>query len=43
MIRLAPIALYNSYEDVAKTIQILKDIMETQKYKMFPNVPERVA
>lgn len=36
-IRLAPVALYNTFEDVWKTVQILKGIMEQEKYKQFEN------
>jgi kynureninase len=36
-IRLAPVALYNTFEDVWKMVQILKDIMEEEKYKKFEN------
>ncbi|KAF0820823.1 Kynureninase [Bacillus sp. ZZV12-4809] len=36
-IRLAPVALYNTFEDVWKTVQILKGIMEEEKYKQFEN------
>ena len=36
-IRLAPVALYNSFEDVWKTVQILKTIMKDELYKQFPN------
>lgn len=36
-IRLAPVALYNSFEDVWQTVQILKNIMQEDAYKQFPN------
>ena len=36
-IRLAPVALYNTFEDVWKTVQILKEIMVEEKYKKFEN------
>ncbi|MGV3262261.1 kynureninase [Cytobacillus oceanisediminis] len=36
-IRLAPVALYNTFEDVWKTVQLLKGIMEQEKYKQFEN------
>lgn len=36
-IRLAPVALYNSFTDVWETVQILKDIMENELYKKFEN------
>jgi len=43
MIRLAPVALYNSYEEVAQTVLALKRIMERQEYLEFPNVRGVVA
>ncbi|MBN6888237.1 kynureninase [Cytobacillus horneckiae] len=36
-IRLAPVALYNTFEDVWNTVQILKTIMEEKKYKKYDN------
>ena len=36
-IRLAPVALYNSFEDVWQTVQILKTIMKDELYKQFSN------
>ncbi|WP_301110144.1 kynureninase [Sporosarcina sp.] len=36
-IRLAPVALYNSFEDVWQTVQILKRIMTDETYKHFKN------
>ncbi|MED5051636.1 kynureninase [Anoxybacillus rupiensis] len=36
-IRLAPVALYNTYEDVWQAVHILKEIMEKEKHKKFPN------
>lgn len=36
-IRLAPVALYNSFMDVWETVQILKGIMENELYKKFEN------
>ncbi|WP_078547830.1 kynureninase [Litchfieldia alkalitelluris] len=36
-IRLAPVALYNSFEDIWTTIQKLKRIMAEQTYKKFEN------
>lgn len=36
-IRLAPVALYNTYEDVWNAVQILRSIMEEEKYKQFEN------
>ncbi|WP_173918472.1 kynureninase [Halobacillus sp. Marseille-Q1614] len=43
VIRLAPIALYVSYEDVYDTVMILKDIMEQKKYKQFKNERDIIA
>lgn len=42
-IRLAPLALYNSFEDVWKTVQILKKIMKEEAYKKFENKRDVVA
>lgn len=42
-IRLAPVSLYNSYEDVWKSIEILKGIMEKEEYKEFENERDVVA
>ncbi|WP_153731114.1 kynureninase [Sporosarcina obsidiansis] len=36
-IRLAPVALYNSFEDVWQTVKILKKIIKEETYKQFPN------
>ncbi|MBS4189354.1 kynureninase [Bacillus sp. FJAT-49705] len=36
-IRLAPVALYNSFDDVWKSVDILKDIMANEQYKQFEN------
>ena len=36
-IRLAPVALYNSFEDVWHTVQKLKTIMEEKRYEQFEN------
>lgn len=36
-IRLAPVALYNSFEDVWHSVQILKRIMDDELYKRFEN------
>lgn len=36
-IRLAPVALYNTFEDVWHTVQILKIIMEEKRYEQFEN------
>lgn len=42
-IRLAPVALYNTFEDVWKSVEILKEIMDKEEYKKFENVREVVA
>jgi kynureninase len=42
-IRLAPVALYNTYEEVWKTVQIMKTIMLEEQYKQFENVREVIA
>lgn len=43
IIRLAPIALYNSFEEVWKVIQILKTIMLEKQYEEFSNERNVVA
>lgn len=42
-IRLAPVALYTSYTDIWETVQILKSIMEENKYKRFENQRDVIA
>ncbi|MDS9471926.1 kynureninase [Sporosarcina pasteurii] len=36
-VRLAPVALYNTFEDVWKTVQILKQIVDEKRYERFEN------
>ena len=36
-IRLAPVAMYNSFEDVWHTVQKLKTIMDEKRYEQFEN------
>ncbi|QFG00349.1 kynureninase [Psychrobacillus glaciei] len=42
-IRLAPVALYNTFEDVWNTVQILKEIMKEGTYKRFENKRDVIA
>ncbi|UUI04447.1 kynureninase [Oceanobacillus jeddahense] len=42
-IRLAPVALYNSFEDVYECVQRLKQIMEDKVYEQFSNEREVVS
>ncbi|MFD1066594.1 kynureninase [Oceanobacillus locisalsi] len=42
-IRLAPVALYNSFEDVYHCVQTLKNIMEEKAYEQFSNEREVVS
>jgi kynureninase len=42
-IRLAPVPLYNTYEDVWNAVRIIREIMETGQYKKFENTREVVA
>lgn len=42
-IRLAPVALYNSFTDVYDCVQILKEIMEDKEYEQFSNEREVVS
>ncbi|WP_010283193.1 kynureninase [Bacillus timonensis] len=43
MIRLAPVALYNSFEDVWNVVQMLKTIMEEKQYEKYKNERDVVA
>lgn len=42
-IRIAPVALYNTFEEVWNVIQILKKIMEEKRYEKFENVRGVIA
>lgn len=42
-IRLAPAALYNTFEEVWQTIQVLKQIMRDQEYKKYENTRGVIA
>lgn len=42
-IRLAPVALYNTFEEIWQTIHILKMIMKEEQYKAFSNERDVVA
>ncbi|XOQ14786.1 MAG: kynureninase [Shouchella clausii] len=42
-IRLAPVALYNTFEEVWNSIQVLKLIMKEERYKKFKNERDVVA
>lgn len=43
IIRLAPVALYTSYEEVWKVVQVLKKIMAEKQYEKFKNERDVVA
>ncbi|OGX79289.1 kynureninase [Exiguobacterium sp. SH31] len=43
IIRLAPVALYNTFTDVYDVVMILKAIMDNKEYEAFENVREVVA
>ncbi len=43
LIRLAPIAFYNTFEDLWKTVQILKEIMDKEEYRQFKNKRDVIA
>nr|WP_304212588.1 kynureninase [Fredinandcohnia onubensis] len=43
IIRLAPVPLYNSYEDVWKVVQMLKTIMDEKQYEKYKNERDVVA
>lgn len=42
-IRLAPVALYNSFSDVYHCVHVLKEIMENQTYEQFSNERDVIA
>src|SRR5699024_1524307 len=42
-IRLRPVALYNTFEEIWQTIHILKMIMKAEQYKAFSNERDVVA
>src|SRR5699024_5242564 len=42
-IRLTPVALYNSFEDVYKCVNIIKEIMEEKLYEQFSNERDVVS
>lgn len=42
-IRLAPVALYNTFEEVWQVVKILKKIMQNEEYKKFENKRDVVA
>src|SRR5690625_3604808 len=42
-IRLAPVALYNSFKDVYNCVQVLREIIKYETYKKFENVREVVS
>ncbi|WP_047981834.1 kynureninase [Ornithinibacillus contaminans] len=42
-IRLAPVALYNTFEEVWQTVQVLKQIMTEEQYKKFENTRGVIA
>ncbi len=43
IIRLAPVALYNSYRDVFEAVQILSKIMKNREYEKYENKREVIA
>lgn len=43
IIRLAPVALYNSFEDVFKAVEILSKIMKNREYEKYENKREVIA
>ncbi|MFZ3589483.1 kynureninase [Bacillus sp. DJP31] len=43
LLRLAPIAFYNKYEEVWKTVEILKEIMEKEEYRLYKNERNVIA
>ncbi len=43
VVRLAPVALYNTYSDLWHTVQVLKEIVERREYERFPSERDTVA
>ena len=43
VIRIAPVALYNSYEDVWEVAQALKEIFTSREYENFSKIPSAVS
>ncbi|YCA44507.1 kynureninase [Bacillus sp. JZ8] len=43
IIRLAPVALYTSYEEIWNVVQTLKEIMQKEHYKQYKNEREIIA
>jgi len=43
MIRLAPVALYNTYHEVWRTIQLIKEIVDKQLYRPFQNKTSEIT
>lgn len=42
-IRIAPVPLYNSYYEVWRIIQLLKEIIDKKEYKKFPRARKRIS
>lgn len=42
-IRIAPVALYNTFTEVSEFVQILKEIMQEERYKKYENVRGVIA
>ncbi len=43
VIRIAPIPLYNTYHEVWKLVQYLKEIIDNREYRKFPTERERIS
>lgn len=42
-IRIAPVPLYNSYYEVWRTVQLLKEIIDKEEYKKFPRDSKKIS
>ncbi len=42
-IRIAPVPLYNSYYEVWRTVQLLKEIIDKEEYKQFPRDRKKIS
>ncbi|MCW4051647.1 MAG: kynureninase [Candidatus Bathyarchaeota archaeon] len=42
-IRIAPVPLYNSYYEVWRTVQLLKEIIDKEEYKKFPRDRKKIS
>nr|WP_285289410.1 hypothetical protein [Bacillus sp. ISL-57] len=43
MIRIAPVALYTSFQEAYETVQVLKEVMDGRIYENYENKREIIA